>query len=191
MAFATEPLAKRFMPEEQVGVWRVYDAAGGFRTVDALPNGTTGPATLSVDLSLPAPDLPPAGRPMILSVLSNGTPVLEQPVNFAGAILRDTNPQTPERSFVITAGTIPAGTAGPLRITLVEGDVGLPASATADLELRSVGFPFAAQAQPAGFALMAIGFIGTVLAWTRRRAKASGTPPVEPATRWGRGGGEA
>ncbi len=193
IGFGYDRLGDELFPRDVLGTWRVYDAAGGFRAVEAPVSGKDAPITVLLDLTLPAPAIPEAGGTLAtVTVAQAARTLLAEPLRFADGQIIDTNPQTPERAFRIAAGTLPAGSDGPFTVTVDRGDTDLPPNATIDLVLEQGGLPYRGRAQPVGYALLALGFIGSVLAWTGgSRARTEPTAPsARPARRWGRDGAD-
>ena len=175
-----------------VGTWRVYDAATGFLPATVPLKESDAPLGIVVDMTTTGISaLPAEGAILTLTVALEGRTVLAEALSFAGATPRETNPQTREKLFSDVAGVIDPVEAGSYVFTFGKGDAeGVPIRSV-DLKLRVEPPASDKRLQPIGFSLMAVGFIGLVLAFRR----GGGSPPnpnsQPPPPRWGRGGGSA
>ena len=182
-------LAGRFVPAADIGSFRVYAPASGFRSVSVPLKASDAPVRVALDLAAPAPFVPDAGPNTGLSSATvtaarEGRTVLAAPVLFRDAAMRDDNPQTPEREFRAPAGAIAQVEDGTYTFTVARGEAEIPQVTAFDLVLQRAP-ALDARLQPLGFALAAVGFIGFMLSAFRR------APTAEPAKpRWGRAAGE-
>lgn len=172
-----------------IGKWRVYDAVTG--SLPAHPQLTENDAPLRVVVDMTttgARNLPSEQAVLTLTASSGGRTVLAEALSFSDATPREVNPQTQERVFRDTAGILDTVASGDYLFTLGLGDAEGISIRYVDLILRREPI-LDERLQPAGFALMAVGFIGFVLAM-RRGGKAENPNSQPPRPRWGRGGGE-
>ncbi|MGB3391076.1 MAG: hypothetical protein WBA88_24200 [Pseudaminobacter sp.] len=175
----------------EVGTWRAYERASGFKPVVAQLSASDMPVRVLVDLTaVGAPALVGTRTVVTLTAATNGRTVLADTLSFQGSRVRDESPQTNEKIFRAEAGVITAGEGGSYTFTLGPGDAeGIDMHAV-DLILRGGAAPLDERAQPVGFSLMAIGVVGFVIAMRRRRGAGRQNPNSQPPPpRWGRNGG--
>lgn len=187
LAAAASPYIAGQLTPTDIGSFRVYAPASGFRAVSVPLKATDAPVRVALDLAAPAP-FAPEGRLSSATVTAakDGRTVLATPVFFEDAAMRDDNPQTPEREFRASAGTIEAVEDGTYTFTVGRGEAEIPQVTAFDLVLfRAPALD--ARIQPVGFALVAVGFIGFMLA-AFRRVPTAAAEPAKP--RWGRAAGE-
>jgi hypothetical protein len=172
----------------EIGVWRVYDGAAGFQSAQAQLTREDAPLSVLVDMAATGPATPGQDRAVLtLTAQTGGRTILAKALTFAGASARDTNPQTGEKVYREVAGVIETVEPGTHVFTLGMGDAEGVSVRWVDLILKRGGPVSDTRAQPLGFSLMAIGFIGLVLAL---RGSRPGNPNSQPSRpRWGRGGG--
>ncbi len=181
------PYVIRNIPAQEIGTWRAYDNVGGFRPVEATLAATDAPVRVLVDVTAATPEA--AGNAAILTITaaSGGRTVLAETLGLAGATVRDDTPQTLQKIYRIDAGSIAEVEDGVHTITLGPGDADGVDIQSADLILLAGAGAYDQRAQPLGFSMMAIGFIGFVLALRRGRSERNqNSQPPKP--RWGRGG---
>lgn len=174
-----------------LGSWPVYDSVTGY--LPALVSLKSGEAPLNVlvDMTTVGPaELSDDRALLTLTVDTSGKTVLATPLTFADATARDTNPQTGEKIFRETAGVIEQIAAGDYLFTLGAGDAEAVTVRRVDLILRRGGVTYDGRIQPLGYALMAIGFIGLVLALRRGGGRPRNPNSQPPPPRWGRGGSQ-
>lgn len=177
----------------EIGNWRAYDHATGFRTFEANLTSADAPVRVLVDMTtLGAPTFDDTRTVLTITAASGSRTVLADTLSFSNAVRRETSPQATEKTFRVDAGVIQAVTPGPYTFTLGQGDADGIDMRSVDVVLRSDAAMLDPRAQPLGFTLMAIGFIGLVVAFRRRRR---GDPPRNPNSqppppRWGRDAGK-
>ncbi|EHK56996.1 hypothetical protein [Allomesorhizobium alhagi] len=175
-------------PAQEIGTWRVYDSVGGFRPVQATLAATDAPVQVLVDvMSSSMPQGAEGAAILTITAAAGGRTVLAETLALAGATVRDDSPQTPQKIYRIDAGPIDEIEDGVHTFTLGPGDAEGLDLESVDLILLAAAGAYDQRAQPLGFSLMAIGFIGFVLAMRRGRPERNpNSQPPKP--RWGRGG---
>jgi hypothetical protein len=176
-----------------IGRWRLYDARTGPLPAQLNLAEKDAPLRVVVDLGVAGLQAMRAGRAVVtLTAATDGRTVLAKAMDFAGAQPRDTNIQMQERAFVETAGIIDPVVSGTYVFTAGLGDAESVSIRYADLVLRHEWGGTDPRYQPIGYALMAVGFIGLVLAFRRgggrRPQNPNSQPPLPPR---GRGGASA
>lgn len=182
-----------FLPETfrsaPLGEWRVYQPAAGFHSVDVPLTPSAAPLRMLLDLSAPGPFVPDGAlSSATLTVAQGGKTVFAKPVTFRDAALHDDNPQTPDRSFQVEAGTLAELEGATYTFTVSRGEAEIPQVTSFDLVLERAAPSWLRFLQPAGFAALAVGFIGFVLTVFRRTPA---TPAEARKPRWGRGASDA
>ncbi|RUM96445.1 hypothetical protein EET67_18035 [Pseudaminobacter arsenicus] len=175
----------------EIGTWRVYDRASGFKPVMARLDASDMPVRVLVDMTaVGEPALVGTRTVVTITAATDGRTVLADTLTFQGSRVRDESPQTNEKIFRAEAGVIADTQGGSYTFTLGPGDAeGIDMHAV-DLVLRADAADLDERAQPIGFSLMAIGVIGFVIAMRRRRGSERRNPNSQPPPpRWGRNGG--
>jgi hypothetical protein len=184
------PLAIEKLAARKLGVWHAYDNASGFQPLDVPLKAGDAPVRVSVEMvTVGQPKLTGNGAILTLTADVGGRTVLAEPLTFEGAKPRDTNPQTDERAYRTSVGVIDEVENATYTFTFGPGDAEDVSVSSADLVLQSELLASGNRIRPAGFVLAAIGFIGLMLALTRRGGGAPPNPNSQPPPRrWGRGG---
>jgi hypothetical protein len=185
------PWAIRNFAGHDIGSWHVYDSIKGYQLVDVPLKSSDAPINVEVEMTTAGQaNLSGNGAVLTLVADAGGRTMLAEPLTFETAKPRDTNPQTQEKVYRDSAGVLDDVEDTTYRFIVGPGDAEGVTVKSAELILRSGTIPVDSRIQPAGFVLTAIGFIGFVLALTRRRGGAPSNPDSQPPTRrWGRGGG--
>lgn len=174
----------------ELGTWRAYDRAGGFRPVSVRLDASDMPVRVLVDMTaIGEPALMGSRTAVTITAAGNGHTVFADTLSFHGSKVRDNSPQTNEKIFRAEAGVISGEPGGNYIFTLGPGDAeGIDMHAV-DVVLRGGAADLDQRAQPLGFSLMAVGVIGLVIAMRRRRGDNGRNPNSQPPPpRWGRNG---
>lgn len=182
------PWAVNNFSGREIGTWRAYDRATGFRPVQANLTAADEPVRILVDLtSLGTPRFSSSSTVLTLTVASNGRTALAETLTFAQSKARESAPQLQDRIFRADAGPLTGLQDGLYTFTLGFGDAEGIDTRAVDITLRAGAVVLDQRLQPLGLALIAVGFIGVVLASRRRKAATDPAPAPEPAPpRWGR-----
>lgn len=188
LAMAGAPWLSQTVLARDVGKYRLYDAKSGYlpaqvnlsgEALDVLVDMTTAGTT----------ELKGGGALLMLTVAKDGQTKLAEALTFADSKPRDVNPQFGEMAFRASAGVLDATNVGLHSFTLGPGDAEGVDIRSVDLILKRHVAAMDARIQPVGFVLMAIGFIGAVLAFGRGGSAPPENPNSQPPVpRWGRGG---
>jgi len=179
----------------ELGTWRVFDTATGFRPVDIPLDAGDAPLGVLLDLTSSTPPAATGSETLLtLTASAAGKTVLAATLSFVDATVTRDSPQPNAQTYRDYAGVIRELASGSYRFTVGHGDAeGIPIRSV-DLILRAGVLEHDARVQPIGFVAMAIGFIGFVLTFRRSRGGAGGQGPADPqppsAPRWGRQGQE-
>lgn len=181
------PWATTNFAGREIGTYRAYDRGGSFRPVEVALATADAPVRVLVDLTILAPPVAtPAHATLTVTASTRGETVLTQALNFYDTTPRERSPQLPDPVFRDDAGLIREVQPGTYRFAMAQGDVENVQIKSVDLVLRSGGWEVDERARQAGFPLMAIGFVGLVMA-----LRGSGHPKnpnsQPPAPRRGRG----
>lgn len=180
------PWGVRNFSGSEIGTWRVYDRGGSFQPVTVALAEADAPVRLLIDMTAVAPPEFAPKTTVLTVTASNATgTVLAETLSFAESKPQERNPQLREKVYRDEGGVIMSIEPGAYTFVLGQGDVEGIQMQSVDLVLRRGAGVIDARVQPVGFALMAIGFIGFVLALRRRRQ--SNNPNSQPPPRWGRG----
>jgi hypothetical protein len=182
------PYVIRNFSGHEIGTWRVYDSVGGFRSIEPTLGATDAPVRVLIDVTSSAAPLAAEDAAILtITAAAGGRTVLAETIGLAGAAMRDDTPQTLQKIYRIDAGAIAEVEDGIHTFTLGPGDAEGIDMESVDLILLAGAGAYDQRAQPLGFSLMAIGFIGFVLAMRRGRPERNlNSQPPKP--RWGRGG---
>ncbi|GAA2863392.1 hypothetical protein WHT83_12615 [Aminobacter sp. P9b] len=183
------PWAATNFTGREIGTYRVYDRGGSFRPVEVALATADAPVRVLVDLTTLAPPVvQPARAILTMTASTRGETVLAQALNFYDTTPRERSPQLPDPVFRDDAGLIRDVKAGSYRFVVAPGDNDNVQIQRVDLILRSGAGEADQRAQPIGFSLMAVGFVGLVLSLRRGKGSRPENPNSQPPpTRWGRG----
>lgn len=172
----------------ELGTFRVFERETGFRPVQVELKSSDAPVRILVDLtSIGSPRFSSDRTVLTLTASTAGRTVLADTLTFAKSKPREEAPQLKDRIFRADAAPITAISSGSYTLTVGQGDADGIDIRSVDLVLRAGAGLVDHRAQPIGFALMAIGLIGIILA-SRRRNRVSPNPNSQPPpSRWGRG----
>lgn len=183
------PWALQHYSQTSLGTWRAYDEAGGYRPVDATFASANAPIAILLDVAaVVTGDLKAGESVLTITAASEGRTLLAQTLDLLGAEIIDDSPQTLEKIYRIRAGTLTPADAGIHTFTVGPGDADNVKVLSVDLKLTGGPLPLEAYVQPAGFSLMAVGFILLVLS-LRSRPGLDNPNSQPPPPRWGRGAG--
>ncbi len=187
VAFAY-PWAMRNVSSHQIGSWRVEDVASGFHPVDVPLKSADAPVKAVLDVTAVVPaSFDREQNVLTITAATMDKTVLAQSLSLEGAEKREDSPQTLQQIYRIQAGTIPDVQEGAYTFTVGQGDAQGLELFSVDLLLEGGGGQSDPRAQPIGFSIMAIGFIGFVLSFRRGPRDGNGTPNAQPPKpRWGR-----
>jgi hypothetical protein len=175
----------------EIGRYPAYARGGPFTPVSVDLEAGDAPVRVLVDMTaLGQTNMQTDRTALTLTAATGGATVLADTLTFASTTARDVNPQLQERIYRDTAGLIDPVKPGTYVFTLGPGDAEDIVIKSVDLILRREAVAVDARIQPVGYALMAVGFIGLVLAFRRRKAAAEERNPNSqpPPPRWGRNG---
>ena len=175
-----------------LGRWRLYDAVSGPLPAQVDLTQKDAPVRVVVDLGVAGLQKVSEGQALVtLTAATGGRTVLAQAMDFAGVRSRDTNIQLQEKAYSDTAGILYPANPGTYVFTAGLGDAEGISVRYADLVLRHEWGGSDPRYQPIGYALMAVGFIGMVLAFRRGGGAPKNPNSQPPPPRWGRGGASA
>ena len=184
------PWAMSNFSGHEIGSWRVYEQ-GRFRPVTVPLAARDAPVRVLVDLTARAESIVSQQRTVLtLTAATGGRTALASTLQFNHSDNpRQASPQLPDKIFRDEAGVIQAVSPGPYLFAVGPGDAeGIPMRAV-DLVLRAEAGAVDERARPVGYALMAAGLVGLLLAM---RFGGGGRPQnpnsQPPPPRWGRGG---
>lgn len=173
---------------QDIGSYQAFDGSS-FNTVTVGTDAPDSPVEVFVDLTTGA-DVQFAADATVLTLTATlgGRTVLAETLTFAGAEPRLVSPQSPERIYRTSAGTIDPTEKQDAVFQVGQGDAEGIDIRNVEIILKGAGITYDERAQPLGFSLIAIGFVGSMLAFRRRR---EATPPNKnsqpPPPKWGRG----
>ncbi|CAN7304806.1 hypothetical protein [Aminobacter sp. LjRoot7] len=187
------PWATTNFAGREIGTYRAYDRAAGYRPVEVALASSDAPVRVLVDLTtLAPPQVNPASAVLTITASTRGQTVLAEALNFYDTTPRERSPQLPDPVFRDDAGLIREVQPGSYRFVIEQGDADNVQVQRVDLILRSGGLEVDERAQPIGLSLMAVGFVGLVLSLRRKKDSQPDNPNSQPpnspppAPRWGR-----
>jgi hypothetical protein len=187
------PMLLRNAGAHEVGSWEINAGAETFTPVETALVAGDAPVRAIVDMTAVVPAAFDKSQTVLtITAATSGRTVLAEALNLEGAKVRDDSPQTPQQIYRVDAGTLSTVEKGTYVFTVGPGDAEGVAISAVELILQGGGGAPDPRAQPLGFSLMAIGFIGFILSFRRRSNDISGAAPAPPVVkpRWGRDAGE-
>ena len=179
------PWAVQNVSGDEIGRFQVYDRDGGFRPVDVPLSVDDAPVRVLVDMtSIGSLTLTGSQTALTLTAATGGRAVLAETLTFAHQEPRNDSPQSGGMVYRDEAGIIDPVENATYTFVVGPGDAEGIEMRSAELVLRGGAVGIDPRLAPIGYALMAVGFIGFVLA-LRGRRRGSGEPSKP---RWGRGG---
>ena len=192
LGVGTQFYANNFSGRE-LGTWRVYNQGQQFQPFEAELSEGDAPLNVIVDLTtIGTPTFVQDRTVLTLTVAHNGATVLADTLSYVNTKPREGSPQIPDRIFRAFAGPLSSLNPGKYLFTVGLGDVDRIDIRQVDVTLRAGTEVFDPRLQPIGYAMIAIGVIGFVLAGRRRSGGGGngGNPNSQPPPpRWGRDAG--
>ncbi len=174
----------------EIGTWRVYESGGAFRPVTARLDSADAPVRVLVDMTAVAPpEFAPSTTVLTITVSNANRTVLAETLSFSESKPQETSPQLREKVYRDEAGVIEDIEDGYYTFVVGQGDAEDIRMRSVDLVLRAGAGAYDERALPSGYSLIAIGFIGLVLALRRGGGRPQNPNSQPPPPRWGRGGG--
>lgn len=185
------PLIVENAPQKEIGSWAVYDRDGGFRPAEATLSASDAPVHILIDITtVGAPSFSSDRIVLTLTADFGSRTVLAKTLSFSGVTPHLESPQSSGRIFREEVGVITEVHDGTYAFTVGPGDAEGVEIASARLILRGGGAVYDDRVQPTGFMLMAIGFIGFVIAMRRGGGRPQNPNSQPPPPRWGRNAGD-
>lgn len=179
------PLAAGNLSGYTIGVWRVYDRATGYVPAEANISPSDAPATVSFEVATSGVLKFDGGTLLTVTADSAGKTALARALDFSEAEAAIVNPQTGARIYRVQAGKIAEATGDRYVFTVGPGDAPSDLVETVDLKVQAGAFDLDPRTTPAGYVLMAIGLVGLVASFGRKRPA---NPNSSKPRKWGRGG---
>jgi hypothetical protein len=165
---------------DEIGRWRIYEPATGKRTIETALN-IGGPVAIGAELRTDAalPDELALAAMTVTIRDADDDVVLREGLALSGPPALQ-SPQSQVRLYRAVAGTLD-GADGTYRFEIEIADDVRPLLLSVDLVLATVAALPDPRMQPAGFVMMAVGVVGFLLTFRRRRENPNSKPP-----KWGR-----
>ena len=180
------PAATRHFSGSEHGTYRVYDRGSGYMTAEAQLEAGDAPVRILVDMTTLGAFQPGEGETeLTMTVASEGRTVLAETVSFLGQTPRKNSPQAVDAIWRTEAGVLDPVQPGRYVFTFGPGDAEGMEIRSVDMTLRSGASMPDQRAAPAGYILLAIGFIGLVNSFRSRKPVREKDGPPPP--KWGRG----
>lgn len=162
----------------EIGSFQAFRSNTGFTPVSVVLSANESPVRIFVDMTAAEGFKPDNARTALtLTASTGGKTVLASTLNYASTSAESRSPQATEKIFRDRAGDLVIATPGQYRFVVGEGDIETLVPRRVDIVLRANAEVADARAQPAGFALLALGLVGMIRSRRRRNAD-----PREPAT---------
>lgn len=178
------PLAAGSLSGYTIGVWRVYDRTAGYAPAEASLSPSDAPVTVSLDVATKGPVRFDGGTLLTLTADTEGKTVLARTLDFTDAVETVINPQSGLRVYHEKAGRIAEVAGDRYVFTIGPGDTPSDAVETVDLKVEAGAFDLDPRTTPAGYVLMAVGLVGLIASFGRKRPKNPNSS--EPQRKWGR-----
>lgn len=179
------PWAAKNLAGGEIATLDLEAIGSGFDPAEAALEASEAPVRVQVEMT--ARRFQPARDSSVLTLTAStgGRTILAEALDFASEAPRQESPQAAEATYRQLAGVIDPVDGEVYIFTAASGDAENVEVSAVRVVLRSGGLQLDPRAPPLGYALIAIGFIGFVLALMRRRApKNPNSQPPPP--RWGR-----
>jgi len=164
------PWAALHLTGHELGTYRVYERATGYKPVEVALSASDAPLRVSVDLRIVGGTRQIDGHSILsLTVTGDGRSMLAVPLTFAEATLKDKSAETNERIYRDDAGLIPALQNGIYTFSVQSGEETGIYIQSVDIILRADAFAVYEVVRTGGFLLMAAGITGLIFAMIRHR----------------------
>ena len=175
----------------EIGSFPVYRRATGFAPVTVPLMVDQSPVRVFVDMVPMKGWYPDQARTALtLTASTAGKTVLASALSYVASESETKNIQTAEKVFRDRAGDLQIPVSGEYKFVVGEGDIETLSLKQVDLVLRAGAQEGDPRVQPAGFALLALGFIGLIRSRKSKDAREPATvapQPKEPEKpKWGR-----
>jgi hypothetical protein len=168
----------------QVGVFPMFDGTG-FRVAETRPAPSETPLFIIIEMTTRGPmRADRQGAVLTLTATSGGRTVLAQALDFEGVNGRIANPQTGEIVYRTQVGRIDEVAEDGLSIAVKRGDADAVTLSAVDVIVEASALDIDPRAVPAGYVMLAIGFVGFILSFRSRAPKNPNSSPPPP--KWGR-----
>lgn len=180
------PWAIAKLPDTGIGKWPVYERATGFAPAEAALTPSQAPVLMSVELMTHGP-LARGDRGPVLTVTvdTRGRTLIAQTLDFEDVVPSVVNPQAGQHLYRKQFARIDPPEGDRYLFTFGPGVAAEEQLVSADLVLVSGASALDPRAIPAGYVLMALGLVGLIASFRRRRPGNPNSSPPPP--RWGRG----
>lgn len=176
------PWAARTQTGYEIGRVPVFDPLSGYETVEIALDPSEEQVRVIVEITTTAPAGDLDGADVLeVTVSREGRTELARVLTLSDVEARLVSPQSQERLYSLEAGTLYSIRAEPYIFTFTPREPAPPLR-TVHLVLLGGFFDFDHSVPPIGYGLIAIGFVGLVLSFRRRRAN----PNAQPPSQWGR-----
>ena len=172
----------------EIGTWTVFTRQTGFKPVTVELSKNDAPVLLVVKMDSLGNILQTnAETTLTLTAATGNRTVLAEVMTFRASTADTKTPQYPGASYTVSPGVISAVDDAPYLIVIGPGDQDMIDMKQVTLSLRRNSLAADPRYQPAGFILMALGFIGLILSISRGGGGGK-NEPEKPGMKWGREG---
>lgn len=180
------PWAAANLGAPEIGIWRVYEREAGFSPAEVDLAGSGAAFAAVVELTTRGPLARGDYEPVLtVAADASGRTVLAQALDFETVEPRTINPQSGELLYRMELPRIDAAENGRFVFTFGPGTVAEDQLVAVDLTLSTASVGIDPRAIPAGYVLLAVGLVGFIASFGRRRPQNPNSSPPPP--RWGRG----